>query len=399
MDSTTIAQKFIQDNNQFITEGTDPREYIIQHDTGYKFKGAPNKTAYVKKLKSNTSLTYPGATVFDVYYTFDENGIRNVPVSECIDNHAIFFGDSQAFGEGVNDDETLPFCFQKESKYRSYNYAFPGHGIDNMLGWLKSDEFKNRFKNKSGEIFYIYRDDSIKTCNNLGYERTADEFTDEHYSKALQLLLDSKKTISNISSNFNFTVVVLPLSFSHKKISEILTDNNINTVNLFYTDLGYLTNTKSRWLDGTHTGKSNRVLSKLLVKHYKDGLIHNDYFNDTSINSVESRVEIESFFMSYMIDFPVDDSGVIISEIVKSYSTYNITHLFEISKVKHIEKLHLIDTLKKLYILPYDIYEPFINDNLHIDTDKLQQVEEFKNLQPYYKQLFINLYIKPYVKN
>jgi len=88
-----------------------------------------------------------------------------------------------------------------------------------MLGWLKSDEFKNRFKNKSGEIFYIYRDDSIKTCNNLGYERTADEFTDEHYSKALQLLLDSKKTISNISSNFNFTVVVLPLSFSHKKIS------------------------------------------------------------------------------------------------------------------------------------------------------------------------------------
>lgn len=399
MNSTTIAQKFILDNNQFITQGTDPREYIIQHDTGYKFKGAPNKTAYVKKLKSNTSLTYPGATVFDVSYTFDKNGIRNVPVSKCIDKHAVFFGDSQAFGEGVNDNETLPFCFQKESKYRSYNYAFPGHGIDNMLGWLKSDEFKNRFKGKSGEIFYIYRDDSIKTCNNLGYERTADEFTDEHYSKVLHLLLECIEVISNISSNLNFSVVILPLSFSHKKISKVLTQNNINIVNLFYTDLGYLTDMKSRWLDGTHTGQSNRVLSKFLVKHFNDGLIHDDYFNDISINSVESRVEIESFFMPYMIDFPVDDSGVIISEIVKSYSTYNISNLFEISKIKHIEKLHLINTLKKHYIIPYDIYELFINDNLQIDSDKLYEVEEFKNLEPYYKQLFINLYIKPYVRN
>lgn len=399
MNSTTIAQKFIQDNNQFVIEGTDPREYIIQHDTGYKFKGAPNKTAYVKKSKSNNSITYPGATVFDVSYTFDENGIRNVPVSECIDKHAIFFGDSQAFGEGVNDNETLPFCFQKESKYRSYNYAFPGHGVDNMLGWLKSDEFENRFENKLGEIFYIYRDDSIKTCNNLGYERTADEFTDEHYSKVLHLLLECIEVVSNISSNLNFTVVILPLSFSHKKISKVLTENNINTVNLFYTDLGYLTNMKSRWLDGTHTGLSNRVLSKFLVKHFNEGLIHDDYFNDTSINSVESKVEIESFFMPYMIDFPVDDSGVIISEIVKSYSTYNISNLFEISKTKHIEKLHLINTLKKLYIIPYDIYELFINDNLQIDLDKLHEVEEFKNLEPYYKQLFINLYIKPYVRN
>ena len=48
---------------------------------------------------------------------------------------AFFFGDSFTYGEGVNDDETLPYLFEKLSggRYRAYNLAFHGYGPQQML--------------------------------------------------------------------------------------------------------------------------------------------------------------------------------------------------------------------------------------------------------------------------
>ena len=81
--------------------------------------------------------------IYDVVYTTNGQGLRVAPhdvkgthrgSSEDVQN-VVFMGDSFIFGEGLNDEETIPYQFEELSGGRctTYNFGFHGYGAQQML--------------------------------------------------------------------------------------------------------------------------------------------------------------------------------------------------------------------------------------------------------------------------
>ncbi|PIE29230.1 hypothetical protein CSA57_09490 [candidate division KSB3 bacterium] len=110
---------------------TDTRHYYSQDDIlGYApLKG---RTVHSRKYQGNKLM-------YDVTYTIGPDGLRISSASathgstEC----ALFFGGSFTFGEGVNDDETLPSVAGRLAHIQVYNFGFHGYGPHQMLSALE----------------------------------------------------------------------------------------------------------------------------------------------------------------------------------------------------------------------------------------------------------------------
>jgi len=396
------TKEFIAQNNKFISTGTHPQDYTKFIEDGIGSIGIPNSKASIRKTKSEKSLTYPGALVYEAIYNFDENGLRCTPLNNSLNKKsALFFGDSQTFGEGLNDNQTLPFLFQKySSDFNSFNFGFPGSGPTNMLAWLKNSDFQTKFKNVEGEVFFILRDDDIRKVNNLKDEITPNEYTEENFSNLADTFQKCKDIVSNISLKLNFSIVIIPLTFSYKQIIYPLINKGINVLNFYFIDLGYLTSNRSRFLDGVHSFESNNVLAKLISDNYQEGYNPVELFKNSiteDYNEITTRVEIESFFMHYFIDFPKDDAGVIIANILKLYQgTVDENKLFNISEKKYKEKIDFLDFLQKENIIPKNTYELFLTDSLTLNEEKLLHNDLFNSLSERYRDAFLKLYINLY---
>jgi hypothetical protein len=83
------------------------------------------------------------SVIYDVVYTTNGQGLRVAPRDlqgsrqrggEGVRNVA-FMGDSFIFGEGLNDQETLPYLFEELSggQWHAYNFGFHGYGAQQML--------------------------------------------------------------------------------------------------------------------------------------------------------------------------------------------------------------------------------------------------------------------------
>jgi hypothetical protein len=80
--------------------------------------------------------------IYDVTYTIDDSGFRLTPRPATpvgIERTIAFLGGSYAFGEGLNDDETLPFYFARTQDFRHsvLNLGFSGYGPHQMLRILE----------------------------------------------------------------------------------------------------------------------------------------------------------------------------------------------------------------------------------------------------------------------
>ncbi len=97
-------------------------------------------------------------TVYDVKYTVDHYCKRTTPDHDSLKNkHALFFGCSIAFGEGLEDNQTLGYYFQKESgEYNSYSYSYPGYGTNHMLARLQYQNLTQQVPEKDGVAFYVF---------------------------------------------------------------------------------------------------------------------------------------------------------------------------------------------------------------------------------------------------
>jgi hypothetical protein len=91
-------------------------------------------------LRKNSSRTvkyyYNDKVIYNVKYTIDKNGLRISPPPRKLNAPAIlFFGDSYTYGEGVNDDETMPYLtgIYTAGEYAIYNFGIHGHGPQHML--------------------------------------------------------------------------------------------------------------------------------------------------------------------------------------------------------------------------------------------------------------------------
>jgi hypothetical protein len=84
-----------------------------------------------------------GREVYRATYSIDSNAIRRTsrlddgdPSASCL----FFFGDSFTFGEGLNDEDTLPWISQERAgaTWRVFNFGFHGYGPHQMLAAIES---------------------------------------------------------------------------------------------------------------------------------------------------------------------------------------------------------------------------------------------------------------------
>jgi hypothetical protein len=81
--------------------------------------------------------------VYDVVYTTNAWGLRvaphdvpgALPAGAEAERNVVFMGDSFTFGEGLNDEETIPYQFEvlSEGRSRTFNFGFHGYGAQQML--------------------------------------------------------------------------------------------------------------------------------------------------------------------------------------------------------------------------------------------------------------------------
>jgi hypothetical protein len=93
-------------------------------------------------LMTTAKMTSGGEQIYDVVYTFDDDGLRITPPARAgaPEDCVLFFGDSYTFGEGVNDEESMPYRtgVLAAGRYRSRNFGFSGYGPHQMLSALEN---------------------------------------------------------------------------------------------------------------------------------------------------------------------------------------------------------------------------------------------------------------------
>lgn len=114
-----------------------------------------------------------GKLVFDVTYHFDElrRRVTPFPPDQPVDEFVVFFGGSQTFGSGLEDDETIPAFVQRAlPDQRVYNYAYGGYGPSQMLRLLEAGHLPREIPESRGMAFYQYIEDHVSRA--IGGMRT-----------------------------------------------------------------------------------------------------------------------------------------------------------------------------------------------------------------------------------
>ncbi len=109
---------------------------------------------------TKASLTVRGETVYDVTYNIDNRYARKTSSSAraaSAQKDLYFFGGSFVFGEGVEDDETLPSIVARAAPdWRVTNFGFPGHGPAQMLQRLESDAALQDHAGTDAMLVYVF---------------------------------------------------------------------------------------------------------------------------------------------------------------------------------------------------------------------------------------------------
>jgi hypothetical protein len=123
-------------------DGSNATEYVKGYSEPFRQNGGHLGSSAMPNKSVEAWKTIRQHTVYDVTYTTDASGFRVTPGIEParLESGAyLFFGGSFTFGEGLNDDETLPYFFAKELGFRHpvINTGFSGYGPHQMLRMLE----------------------------------------------------------------------------------------------------------------------------------------------------------------------------------------------------------------------------------------------------------------------
>lgn len=121
---------------------------------------------WVPRPGSTTPATkrVDGETVYDVEYAIDARGRRATPAAAPVEptRFALFFGGSCTFGEGLEQEQTLPYYVgERAASYRSYNYGFHGYGPQQLLARLESGRLRAEVEEQSGLLVYLFIDSHV----------------------------------------------------------------------------------------------------------------------------------------------------------------------------------------------------------------------------------------------
>jgi len=97
--------------------------------------------------------------VYNVTYEIDDLGRRRTPTTPGADRRAflLFFGDSNTFGEGLGQADTLSYyAGQMAPGFQPYNYGVPGYGPQHMLQLLNVRRFAHEVPEPEGyAVFFL----------------------------------------------------------------------------------------------------------------------------------------------------------------------------------------------------------------------------------------------------
>jgi hypothetical protein len=129
-----------------------------------------------------TLKTIEGESIFDVHYTKDAFDRRVYLDGNCTHRkkYFLFFGCSFTYGEGVNDDETLPaqVALQNPS-YQIYNYSKPGWSPGNILRRINESHLAPEIIEKKGKAVYVFMEDHLRrVVGNMSLDQPKPGWTD-----------------------------------------------------------------------------------------------------------------------------------------------------------------------------------------------------------------------------
>jgi len=168
-DFSGIATRF-EKEEQVISYNLDNIERI--DDLGPVLK----KNNYQRSYKS-----YLGKVIYDVIYSTDGYRRRTVHKKYTQNNsHIILFGDSNIFGVGLDDNETLQYMFNEILPgYNIYNYAVFGYGPQQMVVLLEKGNLPQEVKSNNGLAIYSLHTGHIYRA--IGSTRTMWAFQYPYY--------------------------------------------------------------------------------------------------------------------------------------------------------------------------------------------------------------------------
>ena len=133
--------------------GSYAQDYFGDNDLlGYGPSADSMDVSSVMRFKDTEEVIY------DVNYTI-RNGMRYCPNSnDTSGKFAIFLGGSFMFGEGLNDDETIPYYYNEKSgaEYDIQNYGFHGYGPHQALAVVENKIITSEVLLNASEVDVYY---------------------------------------------------------------------------------------------------------------------------------------------------------------------------------------------------------------------------------------------------
>lgn len=269
----------------------------VHSDSLLGYRPDNNKYSTGKKIFGDT-------LIYEMSYHLDSSGHRVTPDSLSANKKfGIFLGCSFTFGDGLNDNETIPFFFSKNTKtFKGYNFGYSGYGPNHALVKLQHDSLNKIVTQKEGIGFYVYIHDHInRTIGSMS------NFTINH-GKAPCFEIEKE----NLVHKGLFIDAHPDQSWVYKKMRE----------NGFcrYFGIGY-----PFWLREKDFELTAKVLEEISKEFQKN--FHTDQF--------------------YVIIYP--------SMSQKEYeSDENIVKYLKIKKIKYLDYRKIFDTTTEGYFIPHD---------------------------------------------
>lgn len=107
---------------------------------------------------------YKGVRYGTVSISTDSLGLRKTPLTDTLpcNRYAMFLGCSYTYGDGVSDNQTLPYYFQADSPgYRAYNYGFLAYSPLHALARLQQQHLERQIPQKDGFAVFTLIDDHL----------------------------------------------------------------------------------------------------------------------------------------------------------------------------------------------------------------------------------------------
>lgn len=162
IDDLTKANEF--DENQTVeTTGHFKEQTYVWYGSGHSNEAdmdLKNKIGWVYAVDSRVlqiKMPPSGINGYKAFYNINKVGQRILPTQASKPYHLIVAGESNTFGIGVRDEETLPYLLsQKHPDYHAYNFGHPGGGPHNTFARFEKTDWYSQIKEKDGRMIYIF---------------------------------------------------------------------------------------------------------------------------------------------------------------------------------------------------------------------------------------------------